>query len=196
MSVTRRHNAAVLAAILVGGLAGCGADFINQTASFGGPTAGQRGDVQVLFINNTPNRAVFTYATYDPSDPDARPDFGQFGPADENRALDGGTASPIDTLSCARTFSIGEPAVLALIENNLPEAPVVDDALVEGVQFFSIDPAGEADPVPAGAASPYVALLGVDFPCNALLIIRFEIEDAAAVPVRIDFEIIPSESDR
>ena len=47
-----------------------------------------------------------------------------------------------------------------------------------------------------GFAPPFEALLGVDFPCSALLIIYFEINDAGPEPFRIDFQLIPSESDR
>jgi hypothetical protein len=67
---------------------------------------------------------------------------------------------------------------------------------VEGVAFYTPPDDDAAAPVLAGVAPPFEALLGVDFPCNALLILRFERNDAGPDPYRIDFEFIPSESAR
>jgi hypothetical protein len=173
----------------------CGFNLGNQTASLGGSTAGGRGIVRVVFINKTSHRAAFTFGTYDQTDPETRPDFDQFGPEPEGQGLDGASASDIVTLSCARVFSIGGPALLALIDENLPDAVTVDEALVEGIAFFHVD-ADDNEPTLAGTAPPFAALLGIDFPCNALLIIRFELDDVGPDPFRVDFEIIPSESDR
>ena len=66
-------------------------------------------------------------------------------------------------------------------------------------EFFSISGDGSAAapaPVSQGKAPPFEALLGVDFPCNALLIVRFEIDDLGPSPFRVDFELIPSELTR
>ncbi len=53
------------------------------------------------------------------------------------------------------------------------------------------------EPASQGFALPFEALLGVDFACNGLLIIRFEIDDVSdETPFRVDFEVIPSESNR
>ncbi|MHC4697295.1 MAG: hypothetical protein ACYTFA_11180 [Planctomycetota bacterium] len=101
-----------------------------------------------------------------------------------------------------------------------------EEAMLEGVEFFSIpdedadgedndadeDADGEdeedteddgsngvtaTEPASQGIALPFEALLGVDFACNGLLIIRFEIDDVSdETPFRIDFEVIPSESNR
>ncbi len=172
----------------------------NLSASFGGPVAGRRGEVQVLFLNNTPYRAVFTFGTYDQTDQFSEPDFRQFGHEEGGLVLEGESASGIGALDCARVFSIGGSELLDLITENLSGAPVLDEALIEGVEFFSI-PAGEdteevPTPVSQGKAAPFAAQLGVDFPCNALLIIRFEIDDLGSDPFRIDFELIPSSSTR
>jgi hypothetical protein len=184
-----------MAALLGAPLAGCTGDRANLTASFGGSVAGRRGEIQVLFINNTPWRAVFTVGTYDQTDTGDQPDFSQFGNDTEGGlVLEGGESSPIGSLDCARVFSIGGPRLLALIEENLPDAELLPEAGIEGVEFFTINTDGEADPAREGTAPPFEALLGVDFPCNALLIVRFE-EDATG-SFRVDFELIPSESER
>jgi hypothetical protein len=87
--------------------------------------------------------------------------------------------------------------MLALIAKNLPDAPLADEAVIEGVEFFSVPADASAGaPVSQGKAPAFEALLGVDFPCNALLIIRFEIDDLGPAPFRVDFELIPSESTR
>ena len=54
----------------------------------------------------------------------------------------------------------------------------------------------DAEPVSMGSAAPLEAWIGVDFPCNSLLIIRFEWDDLGTDPFRIDYELIPSSSDR
>ncbi len=178
-------------------LSGCGVDFLNLTAPFGGNVAGGRGQVQIAFINNTPYRAVFTFATYDQTDPASELDFLQFSHDETGLILEGNSTSAIVALECARVFSIGSPRMLDLIAENLPVTSLADEAIIEGVEFFII-PDGDSAVVSIsqGKSSPFEALLGVDFPCNALLIVRFEIDDLGPDPFRIDFELIPSQSTR
>lgn len=195
-------NRGIRAAWLVPGLMvlpGCGVDFSNRTASLGGDIAGTRGKVQVVFINNTPHRAVFTFGTYDQTNPSSEPDFRQFSNDQAGLVLEGDTTSLIGSLDCARVFSIGGPRMLALIRKNLPNATVAQEAMIEGVEFFSISADGSAAapaPVSQGKAPPFEALLGEDFPCNALLIVHYEIDDLGPSPFRVDFELIPSRSTR
>lgn len=201
MKTTRKLATVVLLTLVVPGIAGCGEIFVNLTASLGGDWAGDRGTVRVLFINNTPHQAVFTFGSYDQTDQFSRPDFAQFGLSEFGATLEGDSSSPIISIQCARVFSIGGPGLLTLIEQNLSVVSLDDDAFVEGVEFFSIPSNGaddndSGDPVSEGSAPPFEALLGVDFPCNALLIIRFEFDDLGPDPFRIDFELIPSESTR
>jgi len=170
---------------------GCGADFANLTASLGGSRAGARGSVRAVFINNTPHRAAFTFGTYDQTDPDFIPDAAQFGL--EEVMLAGDEASDIGTLECARVFSVGGRRLLALIERNIEDAEVEQAAFVEGVAFYESQ--GES-PDLVGMAPPFEALLGVDFPCAALLIVRLEVDDQGPAPFRVDFELIPSGSTR
>lgn len=184
-------------------LTGCDDFFVNQTASFGGSVAGQRGIVRVLFINNTSERASFTFGTYDQIDAESQPSFVQFGPNDFDSTLDGGTQSSIVVLDCARVFAIGSPQLLELINRNSNDARLVEEALVAGVEFFSVDGSEEpndGERTLEGSATPFEALLGVDFPCEALLIIRFEPGspdgEGGSTTFRIDFELIPSDSTR
>ena len=177
-------------------LPGCGVDFSNLTASLGGNVAGGRGRVQIVFINNTPYRTVFTFATYDQTDQSSEPDFRQFSHDEDGLILEGDSTSPIGALDCGRVFSIGGPRMLALITENLPDAPIADEAFIEGVEFFSVSDDDTVAPVSQGKSPAFEALIGVDFPCNALLIVRFEIDDLGPAPFRVDFELIPSESTR
>ena len=202
--MVKRAPGTVLAGIFIlptlfGG--GCAVPLANWPASLGGSTAGSRGTIRVLFINNTPHRAVFTYGTYDQTDQFSQPDFRQFGPDETNRKLDGNSESsisPIDgqsPLFCARVFSIGSQNLRSLIDANLAGATVVDEAMVDGVEFFEIGEDGDVD-VSVGFAPPFEAQLGADFPCAALLIVRFELNDVGPDPFRTDFELIPSASTR
>ncbi len=192
-------------------VAGCGIALPNLTGSLGGDVAGGRGRVRVVFINNTPHRAVLTCGTYDQRDQFSRPDFKQFVPAEDGAGatLDGDSTSEIISVACARVFSIGSPRLLELIEGNLPDADRDADALVVGVDFLEVgsddggdetvpasDESGDQGSAKAGVAPPFEALLGVDFPCSALLIIRFEFDDLGPDAFRIAFEFIPSDSTR
>lgn len=177
------------------GLVGCTGDFANLLASFGGVVAGRRGEVQVLVINNTSFRAVFTLGTYNQTDPASVPDFSQFSHDADGLVLEGDESSPIGVFDCARVFGIGGSRLIDLIERNVDESDVLPEALIDGVEFFSVSEA-DGEPISQGRAAPFEALLGVDFPCNALLILRLEVDDAGPDPFRVDFELIPSESTR
>ncbi|MEK6799541.1 MAG: hypothetical protein AABZ12_11290 [Planctomycetota bacterium] len=181
-------------AVLAGG---CGEAFSNLTASLGGSTVGQRGDVRVLMVNNTPYRAVFTVGAYDSTDPDYRPFFDQVVLAEDGLILDGDSESRIGTIECARVFSLGGPTMLDLIRKNVPSEDFDASAMVEGVEFYQIDADDpSADPLLRGAAAPFEARLGVDFPCEALLIVYLEHDEQASPQFRVDFKLIPSQSSR
>lgn len=179
-------------------IGGCGSFLANQLASLGGGRAGQRGTVRVLFINNTPYQAAFTYGTYDQFDPTSEPDFAQFTLDSDGAALAGGdrtsllSSSTGSALDCARVLAVGSQRLLDRIASNVASDGIFDDALVEGVAFFDVGEDGAGEPVERGVAAPLEALLGVDFPCGALLIFRFE-NDTADGGFRIEFELIPAE---
>ena len=177
------------------GAAGCGEAWVNLTASLGGNTAGGRGSVGVILLNNTPHRAVLTLGSYDQTGDDVAPDFQQYELAG-TRVLDADSNGGLLTFDCARVFSIGGPRLLALIDSTNP-ADVAQDALIEGVEFFAVDAANpDSVPVSQGVAAPFEVLLGADFPCNALLIFKLEVNDAGPEPFRVDFELIPSSNAR
>lgn len=174
---------------------GCGRDtFLNQTASFGGDVAGSTSQVRVLFINNTPFRAIFTFGTYNNTDQFDQPEFGQLIGLESGNTLEGDSSTPQLTLSCDRVFSVGDSELLRLIDENLDlDGGLLNaEALIEGVAFSAAalgeDNAGLAT---EGFAPPVRALLGVDFPCDSILVVRFEIADVGPAPFRADFEIIP-----
>lgn len=174
-------------------LGGCGETFTNLTASLGGSRAGSRGDVRLVFINNTPYRPAFTFGTFDQSDPDFRPDASQFViDGDEGQFIEPNSSTEVGTFQCARIFSVGSPRLLDLIEANL-DVEIDEAAFVDGVDFYEGAP---ENPVLVGSADPFEALLGIDFPCEALLIVYFEENASGTPPFRIDFELIPSSSTR
>jgi len=175
---------------------GCTGDLANLTASLGGDTPGQRGQVQVLFINNTAYRAVFTFGTYDQTDPGSVPDARQFGNDPDELLLEGDSSSGIGSLDCDRVCSIGGSRMLALLAANGDASTLDPQALVDGVEFFEVPEDADAAPISRGFAPPFEALLGVDFPCHSLLIIHFEINDAGPDPFRVAFELISSGSPR
>ncbi len=193
MGMTRLLAAA---SVLVG--VGCTADtFKNQTASLGGDTAGSPGNIRVLFINNTPFRAIFTYGTYNNADQFDQPDARQFVGNVGGTTLEGNTSASAVTVSCDRVFSVGDTELLRLIDENVDDDGGLDaDALLPAVAF-SAAALGEADASVAteGYAPAVRALLGVDFSCGSILVIRLEQADVGPAPFRADFEVIPPRED-
>ena len=178
-------------------ISSCSADvFQNQTASLGGEQAGASGNIQVTFINKTPYRAIFTYGTYNNTDQFAEPVADQYVLAPGRNTLEGNVVADFRALPCNRVFSIGDGELLRLIDENIEDSGLAPEALIEGIAFSSAA-FGEEDSNVAteGFAPPVRALLGVDFPCGSLIIIRFEIADVGDAPFRADFEIIPPRDD-
>ncbi len=190
-----RHWIAVAMLTLWAG--GCSVDtFQNQTASFGGDQAGSSGNIGVAFINNTPFRAIFTYGTYNNTDQFDQPDVDQFVSVPGGNALEGEVVGNLRTLSCDRVFSVGDSELLRLIEENADDSALAPEALFEGIAFSSAPVGDERTNVATeGFAPPVRALLGVDFPCGSIIIIRFEIADLGVAPFRADFEMIPPRED-
>jgi hypothetical protein len=187
---------------LVAGLgfvsAGCDIDnLLNQTASFGGDTAGQRSNFNYVVINNTPFRAIFTAGAYDDLDQKTQPSIRQAGNDPDGTTLEGNSSTPVLTAPCSRVFAIGTQQLIFFVEENLEEADFDPDALVPGV-FFSAGELGseEGGTATEGVAPPLEVRLGADFPCNGLLVIRLEFDDVGPNGFRIDFEVIPAEDDR
>lgn len=148
----------------------------------------------VIVLNNTPHHAVLTMGSYDQTNSQAQPDIQQFE-LTGTLVLEPNSNGGLQSFDCARAFSIGGPRLLDLIESTDTDA--VEEALVDGVEFFAVDEADPAaEPVSQGLADPLEVLLGVDFPCNALLIFKLEVNDGGPEPFRIDFELIPSSDSR
>lgn len=187
----RKANCLVLA-IMGGVCAACISCSPSNSSSFGGDQAGDRGEIQVLFINNTSGRAVFTFGTFDDRDSASGPDFDQFALAANGEILGPDSESEFFELTCGRVLGIGSPQLLANIAANRPDADVEDVALVNGIDFYDAD----ADDEPSGRAAAFEARLGQDFPCGALIVIYLETNDAGAEEFRVDFQMLPSSSSR
>lgn len=173
---------------------GCSLEgFLNRTDSLGGDSAGNRGLVGVIVINNTDARAIFTMGTYDDLDQFTLPDSELFGAESDGQRLPAGGNTDVLTLNCARVFSIGSEGLIRAIKDNDPDFPddLDEPAMVPGVYFSSssVDSPNASLPT-AGFATPFEARLGADFPCDALLIVRLEINDVGPDEFRVDFEII------
>ncbi|UCD29237.1 MAG: hypothetical protein JSV03_01780, partial [Planctomycetota bacterium] len=92
--------------------------YFNNTTSLGGDTPGERGQVGVSFINNTPFRAIFTYGSFDPLYDEFGPVIGQFVvDPDPTRRLEGNSSSTVFTFTCGRAIGIGDPQLIELIKS-------------------------------------------------------------------------------
>ena len=187
---------AVCGATLIGGVLGCDG-FLNATASLGGSVAGQRGNTEVLFINNTPFRAIFTFGSYDPLDNDTQPQLQQFSSDASTLNLEGNTQSDTLQVTCFRVYSIGGAGLISRVRRNLDEGQFNEGSLVEGVSFSSADAGDDlADAATEGQAAAHEALIGADFDCGALLIYRLETNDAGPEPFIIELTVINAENNR
>lgn len=182
----------------VGALPGCSLDgWLHATASLGGATAGQRGNTEVVFINNTPYRAIFTFGTFDELDRESEPTLRQFSSATDTLNLEGNSQSDTLTVQCARVYSIGGEELIKRVRAMLDEDEFEEAALVEGVNFSSAAVDDEmADAPTEGTAAPLNAYIGADFECGALLIYRFEMADSGPNPFVVELTIIPGEDNR
>lgn len=180
-------------------LSGCAFSFdalLRNTASLGGNAAGQRGNTEVVFINNTPYRAIFTFGTYDDLDRNTVPTIEQFA-AGATLTLEGNSQTDPQQVQCARVYSIGGQGLIARILENADEANYDKDLLFEGVRFSSAaadsDLANEAT---EGTAAADIAYIGPDFECGGLLIYRFEFNEVGPEPFIVELSFIPAESTR
>lgn len=176
-------------------LAGCSTDLLlNRSASFGGDTAGDRGEIDVIFINNTSARAIFTVGTYDDLNQFTVPDSRQFGANPDGTRLEADDNTTALSFDCARVLSIGGDDLLHFVEENDSDFADSGDraALVPGIYFSSsdLDSLNAALPT-AGVSAPFNAYLGVDFPCEALVVVRFEVNDAGPEEFRVEMDVFP-----
>lgn len=188
----------LIVVLLTVAITGCAFDaLLYSTASLGSDTAGERGSVQVLFINNTPYRAIFTFGAYDDLDRNTEPVLLQFSSADDTLNLEGNTQSDTIDVECHRVFSIGGDGLIARVHDNLDEGTYDETPLVSGVHFSSAEVGDDlADRPIEGQAAPYDAFIGADFECGSLVIYRFEVNDFGTEAFKVEMSVIPAESTR
>jgi hypothetical protein len=176
---------AVLVSILVVLTGGC-ADLIANLIEE------RSGNVTVVFINNTPYRAAFTFGTYDALDRDL-----PYGEVDLlQRRLEAMTSTASITLSCRRNLAIGtEEFVQRARDTEANLVPQFDDDAFDTVVHFSDAPIdSDAAALPTvGTAEGREVRLGVDYACGDELIFTL-VEDASAPGgFAIEFRLLHSE---
>lgn len=181
--------------LAAGSLACSPTQFQNNTASLGGTTPGQRGNVRVSFVNKTPFRAIFTYGTYDPLDTDTQfhtLTFHQFfvDPNPANR-LEGNSESGIITMPCNRVVSLGGAELIQRIKDAHQASALSEEALTPGIAFSDKpldDPqAGQAT---AGRAPAVETLQGAAYQCESLLVYTLNVDPAQPSGFRVDLNVI------
>lgn len=199
---------------------GCGVhknpfDFwFNNTTTLGGSIPGRRTSIYIAFINNTPYRAIFTFGTYDPLNMDQQGPlafpiaFEQFyiDPNPDYR-LERNSVSRTVVFGCGRAIGVGDQALVDIIEKYGYEttssgAPVYPEALrplldprtgahKAGI-IFSDRPLDAED---AGThitawASGVVTLQGAEYPCDALVVYTFDLDETQPGGVRVTPEVM------
>ncbi len=175
-----------------------GAVLTSPTSDFGANGVIVPRAIQVGFVNNTPFRAIFSFGSYDPLDKETVPtNSGQI-------RLEGNTSSAQIAQPCRKAFSVGDPELIRLIDENKrnPALTITDErAVIDGINFSGA-PAG--DPLAAepteGTALGRVVQNGLDFTCErvdildvtgtGLLLFTFEEDATAPGGFRIDFQFV------
>lgn len=184
----RRAGLAVLAAVAAGlSMGGCSGEFFrNQTAE-------RTGNIQFVFINNTPYRASFSFGTWDSLDRDPPGVV-----ALQQLRVEANTTRQGIQLPCRRNSAIGtEEFVTRVVATSADDVDNFDpDAFDVDVHFSSAPIDSDAAALPTvGLAKGVEKLLGIDYACQDTLIFTFEQDPDAAGGFRIDFSVIASGAD-
>lgn len=179
--VRRRILAAALAATPL--LSGCTGDLIANL------TEERTGNITVVFINNTPFRANFSFGTFDSLDrnPPSAPTFQQ-------QRVEAFTTSATQTVGCRRNFAIGTAEFLerVLVTGATNVASFDPDLFIEGIAFSSAAPGTDAADLPTDGIGPsFEAALGVDYTCLDQLVITISQDAAAPTGFRVDLQVLP-----
>lgn len=162
---------------------GCSGDFIANM------TEERTGNITVVFINDTPFRANFSFGTFDSLDrnPPAAPTFQQ-------QRVEANTTSATQTVGCRRNFAIGTAEFLerALVTGATNTASFDADLFIEGIAFSSAAPGSDAADLPTDGTGPsFEALLGVDFTCQDQLIVTFSQDATTSTGFRVSLQVLP-----
>jgi len=181
-----------LAAALVGLAAGGGLALVGCTDLLANLTTEVTGNVTVIFINNTPYRASFSYGTYDA--------FDRVGPGEmqlRQLRLEGNTVSTPVQIRCARNFAVGTQGLYdRAVALKLPETQTGFDAdAFDTVVHFSDQPEDSdlAAVATVGTAPGIEKLLGVHYTCGDRLFCTFVQDPNVSGGFRIDFFVIKDE---
>lgn len=178
-----RSRTFALVALAIPLITGCSGDFIANM------TEERTGNITVVFINNTPFRANFSFGTFDSLDrnPPSAPAFQQ-------QRVEANTTSATQTIGCRRDFAIGTPELLerALVTGATNTANFDPDLFIEGIAFSSAAPGTDAADLPTDGTGPsFAALLGVDFTCQDQLIITFSQDATTPTGFRVSLQVLP-----
>ncbi|QOJ13408.1 MAG: hypothetical protein HRU75_01600 [Planctomycetia bacterium] len=178
------RQAAWVAAAAMLSLCSCTAGFLSYI------TEERQGNVFVIFVNNAPARAAFTFGSYDSLD---RNPPGAV--ALQQLRIEANSSAAQVTLPCRRDIAVATAALIKRAidtdaDRNLTN--FIADAFGETVHFSTAPANSDASSLPtAGEANGRNMRLGVDFTCGDTLIFTFEEDPDAPGGFRIDFEVIP-----
>ena len=177
--------AATLAAVMAGvfaGLGGCGtATLLNQTKE-------RTGNVTMVFFNNTPYTASFSYGTWD--EWDRSPGAVSL----QQLRLAPNSSSSATSVTCRRNAAVATQAFYNRViwtktdQNTSNFDPEAFDVVIH----FSAAPSGsDTQGLPTvGTAQGSEKLLGVDYSCADQLVFKFFQDPDAPGGFRVDFEDI------
>ncbi|MBW7906292.1 MAG: hypothetical protein LC135_04575 [Phycisphaerae bacterium] len=163
-------------------LPGCSSQFLaNQTED-------RTGNIEVVFINNTPYRAVLSMGSFDSLDRNP-PGPVQF----QQLRIEGFTTTAVGNFPCRRVFAIATPELLRrVLDTDTDQSAGFDIDAFNDVVHFSAAPADSelATAPTAGTAAPREVRLGVDFSCADRLFFTLQEDPSAPGGFRIDYTVI------
>ncbi len=177
---TKVSGAAFVAGLLVVLQPGCGSTFVNLTKE-------RTGNVTVVFVNNTPYRAGFSYGSYDAWDR-------SYGTVTlQQLSMEAHTTSTAATIPCRRNVAVGTDDFVARVQ--VTQAYDTDtfnaDLFGSTVSFSSAPTDSTAVNLPTeGTALGREVLLGIDYSCADELIFTFVEDPASPGGFRIDYQVI------
>lgn len=188
-----RRSGVLLAPLLGAGLA-CAlavpacfdADLVRNNVAFRG------GNVNFIFVNDTPYRASFTFGMYDALDKS------QGAVLTQQIRVEGNSTTSPTQLGCRRNAVIGGSELIRRsVENDFEDDAAFDlDAFSEVVNFSSAPADSESAALPTqGTSLGRNVLLGVDFDCGDRLIFTFVESPDSPGGFRIDFAAVPIDDD-